>query len=107
MLEASVIGDFIVSTDFASKEIPAGVPLKVVGVELDPDPKEIKWKDLPDEIRLSGNPFYIVEFPNIVKQESSIGFVEIKSCKPFSYDENTEKEKKEDFWSNEDFFKYD
>tara|TARA_R110001583_G_scaffold12612_8_gene55868 strand:- start:5602 stop:5931 length:330 start_codon:yes stop_codon:yes gene_type:complete len=109
MLDSSVIGDYIVSTDFLNKEIPAGVPLQVIGIETDPDPSEEKWNGLPDEIRNSGNPFYIVEFPNIVKEEMAIGFLEMKNCKPFKYEEDTSEEdirekEKDSFWSNEDFF---
>ena len=107
MLETPVIGDYIVSTDYLDKKIPAGVPLQVIGIEDNPDPKENKWKDLPSEIRSLGKPFYIVEFPDIAKQELSIGFIDMEKCKLFSYDENIEEEEKEDFWSNEDFFKYD
>jgi len=39
----------------------------------------------------------------------AIGFLEMKNCKPFKYEEDTSEEdirekEKDSFWSNEDFF---
>jgi hypothetical protein len=103
-----IIGDFVVSTDYENKQIPVSVPVKIVGIELDPSANYSSWKDLPEEIRISGDPFYVVEFPDILQGSLSLGFLKIKNTELFVQElVSAPIEEKDDFYSNEDFFKYD
>jgi len=108
-----IIGDYVVSTDYLDKVVPVGIPVKIIGLESDPDPNTSNWNGLPEEIMKSGDPFYVVEFPDFASDGMVIGFVKMENTKPYTHEQVNEEpmqlqeQQEDDFYNNDDFFKHD
>ncbi len=86
------IGDYVLvrSNDYHAS-IPQGIPLKVLGVELNPSSNPDSWKDCPASIIGDNDPFYALELPHLMidKSRKGVGYVKMNDCekfKPEKYD---------------------
>ena len=61
----------------------------------------------------SGEPFYVVEFPDIASDGMITGFVKTENAKPYVHEQpvqdliQLEEQQEDDFYNNDDFFKHD